>query len=203
MIKKVTTTYFEQMDTDHGFRYTFEPIENSIKIIEKKAFYITQDSYPESPDELQDNGLFLVFYHNDFMVRRDDLVSKQELVNWANDDDSSIEENYYIFGVEAYIHGEVVLAFRHQGNFPDRQWDVSFAGAILASKKEFPNEESARKAAKGLLQDWNCYLSGDVYGLVAEKFDEEGKSINCDSCWGYAGFEYVSKELEKMYEAEM
>ena len=42
---------------------------------------------------------------------------------------------------------------------------------------------SARKAALGLIQEWNDYLSGNVYGYVVE--DERGEHL--DSCWGFYG----------------
>jgi len=69
------------------------------------------------------------------------------------------------------------------GRFPDRQWDVSQLGAVFVSKKEFKRRDKARKMALGLVDTWNDYLSGNVYGYTVE--DQAGNDF--DSCWGFYG----------------
>ena len=39
--------------------------------------------------------------------------------------------------------------------------------------------------AKSVVDEWNQYLSGDVWGYVIK--DEEGEEV--DSCWGFYGME--------------
>ena len=92
-------------------------------------------------------------------------------------------KDYHIFGLEAYIHSGVVLALSREGNFPDRQWDVSQLGLVFVSKKEWKTRAKAREAALGLIEYWNSCLSGEVYGFVIE--DSEGGTL--DSCWGFFG----------------
>ena len=57
-----------------------EPIEDTIKIKSTKegfkALYLTYDTDPISPEEDQDNNLFLVAYHRDFDVRRDKVIAR-------------------------------------------------------------------------------------------------------------------------------
>jgi hypothetical protein len=101
---------------------------------------------------------------------------------------AELAKKYHVFALEAYIHSGVRLALSREGNFPDRQWDVSQLGAVFVAKKEWRRRDSARKAALGLIQYWNDALSGNVYGYIVETFsdvDEEGEDI--DSCWGFFG----------------
>lgn len=95
----------------------------------------------------------------------------------------SIFDGYHVFGLEAYIHGGVRLALLNEGNFCDRSWDVSNVGAVLVAKEEWPGPAEARKTALGLIEDWNDYLSGNVYGYAI--MDQAGEEIS--SCWGYYG----------------
>jgi len=194
---------------EDGFEFTFEPIEETLKIKKtKKGFearYLTPDLDPRSPDEDKDVGLFLVGYHNDFFVDRADVLTKQQCVNlftypkeleeddvaWVRD----FKKQYHIFGLEAYIHSGVSLALSHEGNFPDRQWDVSQLGAIFASKKEWKNRRKAKKSVLSLISSWNQYLSGDVYAIVKDTYDEK-KLVNNDAVWGYYGKEEAEEGLK-------
>ena len=101
----------------------------------------------------------------------------------VNDEAKEYCQKYHIFGLEAYIHSGVVLALSHEGNFCDRQWDVSQLGLVFVSKKEWARRPLARKAALGLIETWNDALSGNVYGYEVE--DAAGEHL--DSCWGYYG----------------
>lgn len=153
---------------------------------------IHQDTDVESPTEFGDAGLFLVSGHRDFYV-------PEPGEKRIHDDWETIVERYkkthWIFPIEAYIHSGVVLAFSQRGNFPDRQWDVSQIGGIFASKKEWRLSASARKAAEGLLNTWNQYLSGDVWGYVVgddTPFEE--------SCWGFFGLDYCREQAKEIAE---
>jgi len=154
---------------------------------------IYQDDINEGPDTWGDDGLFLVGYHRDFTVERDELITKQDLLNCyakpedLNEDECAdvkrLRDEYYIFGLEAYIHSGVVLALSNEGNFCDRQWDVSQLGAVLVAKTEAESFESARELARGHIKTWNDYLSGNVYGYEVKTLDNE----DVDSCWGFYG----------------
>lgn len=45
------------------------------------------------------------------------------------------------------------------------------------------------------LKSWNQYLSGDVYGIVYEYYDENKNQIKEESCWGYYGYDDTKKEM--------
>jgi hypothetical protein len=179
-----------------------------IEIIDYKGLKINiyQDN-DYNPDE-EDKDLFLVGYHRDFTVKRDEIVTKDEIIKAMENTKISeccgyeiydrhcefcgnktkavkppILEKYHIFGLEAYIHSGVSLALSGEGNFPDRRWDASQLGAVFVAKKEWTTKAKARKAALGLIEMWNSYLSGQVYGYVIEG----GESDISDSCWGFLG----------------
>jgi hypothetical protein len=120
----------------------------------------------------------------------------QDFDECLNDEAKDYCKKYHIFGLEAYIHSGVSLSLSHEGNFPDRQWDVSQLGLVFASKKEWKSRAKARKAALGLIETWNCSMSGDVYGCVREEYDQDKKQIKEDSCWGFYGYKYAIEELK-------
>lgn len=152
---------------------------------------IFNDDDSQSPSADGDTGLFLVGYHRSFWVDapKDSkgyrLFEKNELAAHlqSNKTYKSLFSPYHIFGLEAYIHSGVSLALSFEGNFPDRQWDVSQLGAVFVSKKEWPDKKRAREAALSLISQWNDHLSGNVYGYKIETID--GQELDC--CWGFVG----------------
>jgi hypothetical protein len=157
--------------------------------------YLVQDNDSHSPDELGDDGLFLVHYHRDFWIERNDIISREDLGNWYRGYSISQSNDYFIYPVAALIHSGVYLSFGRNFNSDPGGWDTSHVGAILVSKKEFKTKNKAFKAAECLLGEWNMYLSGDVYGCVVERFDSLKEHIDHDSCWGFFGFECAKEEL--------
>ena len=122
--------------------------------------------------------------------------------------------DYHIFGLEAYIHSGVVLALSGEGNFCDRNWDVSQLGLVFASKKEWRLHKKARKAVEGLISYWNDYLSGNVYGFMIGVPDDQTDENECDDapedrnymeeggCWGFYG-DYKTSGLLDEAKAEI
>jgi hypothetical protein len=87
---------------------------------------------------------------------------------------------YYIFPVDAYIHSDIHLSLANTKDYPDRKWDVSTTGYILVKKDQILPEYNmgvaetalhwrAKEMAEGLIETWNQYLSGDVYGFQVLK----------------------------------
>lgn len=138
---------------------------------------IEQDESPQSPTEYGDTGLFLVANHRQFYVAEPGEKRVPE------DPDTLIKrykKTHWIFPLEAYIHSGVVLAYGHEGQFPDRRWDVSQLGFVFVSKKQWRLSKKAKEVGQGLIDSWNKYLSGEVYGYITK--DPDGDEI--DSCWG-------------------
>ncbi len=150
---------------------------------------ILQDEHASSPSEWGDEDLFIVANHRQFYVP---VPGEKRIAESADELVKRFKRTHWAFVVEAYIHSGVVLALDGEGNFPDRQWDVSLVGYVFAAKKEWRMSKTARKAARGLIETWNQYLSGDVWGYVIE--NDEGYDV--DSCWGFYGEEYARQEGE-------
>ena len=202
------------------------------------------DDDPESPNEWGDDSTFLVYDHRQFDVRRAgfapedifDYLSIKKALTKENtfqdkeelEDDLKgyfdYESEYWIFPVDAYIHSGVHISLANTKDYPDRRWDVSTTGYILASKEDWTEVEDAYKAAEFLVEEWNQYLSGEVYGFIIEKpnttysiskdkferlkfendlatleseFDIEDEWEQIDSCWGYYGEPETSGLLDE------
>jgi hypothetical protein len=77
-------------------------------------------------------------------------------------------------------------------------WDSGQVGWIYATWQKIvsewgPGKGAMKKAEKCLLaevEEYDQYLTGDVYGYIIE--DEEGETV--DSCWGFFGHKYAEEE---------
>jgi len=164
---------------------------------------IQDDDYDQNDDE--DNSLFIVAYHRDFRLTRNKIVTQDQAASIArgeNPDEQgtrTVVDKYWCFNLEAYIHNRVVLALAGEGNFPDRQWDVSLLGLVLVERNEYWDTiGKAKEAARELIKEWNYSLSGEVYGYKILNASEE----EVDSCWGFVGeFEYCLKEAKNAIDA--
>ena len=194
---------------------------------------IVQDEDYQSPNDWGNEDLFLVYDHRQFLVERKgfspsriyDYMWAKEQVDDNNDSDGDYKEEmesyseyeaYWIFPVDAYIHSGVHLSLANTRDYPDRRWDVSTSGYVLAKKECWKDVEDAYKVAESLIEEWNQCLSGEIYGFVVEKpnttytiskenvdtmitsgmFTSEEFFSSCeedvdweqvDSCWGYYG----------------
>jgi hypothetical protein len=210
-IRKVITTRF--IDDEKGFEFYHEPVKDTLIIQETpegfEARYLVQDDSAMPPDEMDDDNLFLVNYHRDFDVRRDKIITENDLQNWYRKDFSDYDDGegnlpdnipqaaeYWIFSLAAYIHGGVCLSLGSGSHFPDQRWDVSHVGAVLVNRKEWPTKNKAIEAAENKVKEWNQYLSGDVYGIVKETYNKEKKQVDHDSCWGFYGHRYALEALQ-------
>lgn len=137
------------------------------------CYEIIQDDYAESPNNWDDNEVFLVYDHRDFCVERKNFYPP-EINDWMQGDDDYDFSDYYIFPVYAYIHSGVSLSLNHNGD----RWDTSMRGYILVFKtlRENLTEELAKEYAESLIILWNCYLSGNVYAFKIYK------KITCEHC---------------------
>jgi len=194
---------------EEGFEFVHEPVEDSLKIEMcpdgYRAKYVARDGCPSSPCDEDDPDLFLVAYHRDFTVKNSRL--SEEKYNHLLSDRSGLDEyemeslsewdrHYHMFPLEAYIHSGIALALGGEGQFLDRRWDVSALGCVFVAKSVWADIGDAIQAAKGLIERWNGYLSGEVYGVVIESYDELKKPVGRSSSWGFCGYDNAMIELE-------
>lgn len=200
-LKEVTTRRTKMIVDDvEQFELTFTDIvEDSVKIEETEegyeVRYLVRDDNAESPDDWMDDGAFLVHYHRDFCIRRDKIITADDARDWYQGKRIPQQKDYHIFAVSAYIHSGVALSLSNDTYPFNDRWDTSHVGLVLLSRKEWKRRDKALKFAKGLIETWNQYLCGDVYGIVCEKFDKEKNSIDYDSVWGFYGEKYALEAL--------
>jgi hypothetical protein len=161
----------------------------------KRGYYaeIEEDPDPQSPDDWGNTDMFLIYDHRDFTVEREGFDAQAVFEHWHECKeamfvalDAELFDGYYVLPVFAYIHSGVALSLSKSGYPFDCPWDVSFKGFALVQKNEHVlTMEKAREMARMLVDEWNVYLSGNVYGYTL--FDKKGKEV--DSCWGYYGIE--------------
>ena len=199
-IKKTITTYFND-----GFFLSLEPFDDSIRVKKLKGGsyrvgYLSVDDGAESPEEYGDGSVMLYHSHRQF-ENVPTGWSKERILNALNKDDENGDENggdddrdnFYFFPVTSYIHSGVVLRLDDDS----KGWDVSRCGFVIVKKSEFDTEIKAKESALNLIKSWNDYLSGEVYTIVFEHYDENKVSIDdLQSCGGYYGYDYALKELE-------
>ena len=183
------------------FETTFTPIEESIKL-EKTANgyemrYLIQESDPMAPNDCGDNCAFLVHYHRDFWIENNNVVTEDNIREWYNGKKIEQQKDYHVFEVSALIHSGVWLTLGDKGFLSDGGgFDTSHVGAVLIAKNEFKTRDKARKQAGYLVENWNQYLSGDVYALVKELYNKEKTLLDYDCIGSYSGYNYALESLK-------
>jgi hypothetical protein len=171
---------------------------DKITSIEYKDYSINiyADDNSSSPDEWGDDGLFLVGFHRDFTVKRYGITSDitQFLLSGEEDEDAlspselnkakELRMDYHIFPLSAYIHGGVSLSLSRKKYPFNDGFDSCYLGAVFVKKTEAKTRKQAEKMALNLVNIWNMYLNGEVYGYMISK---EGGDAEFGECWGFYG----------------
>lgn len=96
-----------------------------------------------------------------------------------------------------YDHSGITMKI---GPFGDR-WDSGQVGFIFVTNKKLKEEgmtvEQATTCLKGEVEEYDQYLTGDVYGFVIT--DQLG-TVD-ESCWGFFGQKYCEEEARSIAEA--
>jgi hypothetical protein len=86
-------------------------MNNIIEQVEHLGYKINiyQDENAQSPDDWGGDNLFLVHYHREFAVSRDDIITEEDCREFFAGEKIAQEKDYHIFLTKAYIHSGVVL----------------------------------------------------------------------------------------------
>ena len=105
----------------------------------------------------------------------------------------ALADGYVILPVHMYDHSGIILS---TGRF-SCPWDSGQVGWIVCDKetieKEFGGDrDKAEAALEAEVGVYSQYVSGDVWGFIAEKRDDEEDDGDAeweetDSCWGFFG----------------
>lgn len=203
MIKTITkTTYI----SDEGFSFTFEPIEETLKITKTKtgfvAKYLTQDNNPENPfDNSEGNG---IFYHWKDMGK-EELEKYCELLGYDPDTREIIgKEDKDAVRIDKYEHSGITYSVEGEGR--NCRWDTSHSWAVWYPDKVLLDELKGLKGtarrnkcveyARQMCELFNQWNSGDCYLLVKEIFNKDKEQIDQENVGGYFGYNEALKGLK-------
>jgi len=198
------------------FNLMFAPVDTDDKekfIIEKtpeghNVRYITIDNEPESPRQCDNFGT-MVCFHGKYNLG-DEHGYRGETFNSWDELRQEIESNEnpgVILPLYLYDHSGITMK---TSPFNDR-WDSGQVGFIFVSKDKIREEfaiedkdaeitdeifENAKKILESEVLLYDYYLTGDVYRLVKEKFDNDGQQVDFDIVGGYYGIESTKEELK-------
>lgn len=162
------------------------------------TFEVRQDDSDDSFDVLdEDEFCFLVNYHRDFWITRDEIITEDEVrdlyqgkKNW---DKVEKEKGFWIFELSCLIHGGVWLNFGGGGFVSDSYgWDTSRVGLVLVSKKIAKTMKKAEEIGRDFVDQYNKVLSGDVYNILVKKGEEVIDDIS-----GIIGLDEVYKWIKE------
>lgn len=148
--------------------------------------HISPDDDPPSPEEWADKGdAVLVAYHQQFSVSVEGLERPEDVKGWR--------DKFHIFPLSAYIHGGVRL---YLGSHKTCPWDSGQVGYVLVNRRGGDDEGFDPEArAQWVVDRWNTYLGGDVWGVHVEKKESAGSG----TCAGCVDWEHV-ESLYGIYE---
>jgi hypothetical protein len=149
---------------------------------------VWNDEYVESPDDWGNDDV--CFWNREITVKNDNITKeifgayiKHPDFDEYKKEAKEVAKKYWIFGVDAYIHSGIALSLHGTGY--RCKWDTSdYVGCIIVAKKEARLSKEAERIAKGILETWNDYLSGNVYGFTSTD-PLTGEMIG--SCGGFYG----------------
>jgi len=199
MIVTKRVTYVSQ----DGFEFRLEPVEDTISIEKTKDGYVAKylvrsdGMCDDSPDSWQDEGLFLVNYHRNFQVERDNIITEDDVKNWYAGEKIEQSKEYHIFMLSCLVHSGVWLSLNYSFNCDAGGWDTSHVGVVLVAKKEMKTRKKAFRLAQTLINDWNTYLSGDVYDIVKEYYSKNKEAIDYDCVCAFYTIEHALAELKQ------
>jgi len=166
--------------------FTVDPHTGNLYLTRNEVnVLIERDVYEESPDQWGNDDIFLVAYNDRyFSVHREGYRSPEEARETAK------AEGKLLFPLSAHIHSGIRL---YLGTHKTCPWDSGQVGYIVVDPNDIPNPQAA---AEALVETWNQYCAGDVYGVSAEHH-----AAPVESCCGIYGLEAALETAHEFYEA--
>lgn len=178
----------------------------AIETFENAGFTVSiyQEEDPGSPREWDNLGK-MVCWH-----RRANLGDETiKTSNYQNMDELVASFNALVcIPLYLYEHSGMTMTASYETylRYPDRQWDAGQVGFIYVTEETLRKEYSiqpgqdippetlalAKQVLVGEVEEYDQYLTGDVYGYVVK--DTAGEHV--DSCWGFFGLEYAREEAQ-------
>jgi hypothetical protein len=143
---------------------------------------IFQDPDAEAPDNNEDDLFIVTARNRHFQPKTPRGLTVDDVA------ERDFRKDYHVLPLFAYIHSGIALSLGREYPF-DCPWDAGQIGVVCVGKRA--GFSDIHKAADGLVETWNQYLSGDAYGYAVE---ENGEHL--DSCWGFYGLDFARSEAK-------
>ena len=178
------------------------------KRIKNFLIEIFPDDNPDDPREWDNLGKMICF-HGRYSLGDDHDYDSEVCTSWDEMEYDIIkrEKAVSIFPLFLYDHSGITM---NTSGF-SCPWDSGQVGFIVAPRETVLREmgwkritkqrrEQIEKILLAEVKTYDQYLTGDVYGFVVSKVDEEDNKEHYDSCWGFYGEEYCMEEAESIVE---
>ena len=192
---------------EDGFVFTFEPIEDTLKIKKTKtgyeARYLIQDDCPENPFEM-DEGLGNFYHWKE--QGRNELEKYCEALAYDIDthEPTGKPENPDAVRIDKYEHSSIWYSIHGEGT--QCRWDTSSTWAVwlpndcllkeLKGLKGKARREKCIEFARQACETFNQWNNGDVYCTVKETYNAKKEYIDHESVGGYFGLKYAVDALK-------
>ena len=190
---------------ENGFEFTFEPIQDTIKITEVKdgagyeARYLISDHDAESPREWDNFGTMLCFHKRYDLGDDTEGKTSEDFNGWEEVEAYLRKEKKAVVVLPLYLYDHSGISMRTYRHGQHASWDCGQVGFIYitaeALKKEGVTKAKAEKILIGEVETYDQYLRGDCYTLVKETYTANKTKIDHDTLGGFYGYEYAEKSL--------
>lgn len=159
-----------------------------METFEKNGYKVTiePDEDVENPREYQNDHAFIVTTRNRYFQV---AGPNGETASTIGENLEEWKKTHHVYKLNALIHSGVHLSIVSDLKQYYMGFDSGQIGFLLVTRDESEIPD-ADKYAEGMVETWNQYLSGDVWGYTIE--DGEGNEI--ESCWGLYGSDYAETE---------
>lgn len=152
------------------------------KMIEEPHIKVTikRDEYAESPQNWGNTGAFLVCDNREFNVRVEN-IDAFNVFDYLRGNNDLLEyfEDYHIF-IAHYTYDRLYFTTEIYPTF-----------AFILVKKD---EGDTKAIANGMLENWNTYLSGDIWYYEIAVLNELGDELYYDNVGGFYGLETIKNQ---------
>lgn len=167
--------------------------ENEVEQFEVQGLkvFICPDPDPGNPREMWDNAGTMVCFHRRYTLGdKHDFPTPEAFRLWWEE----YGEGGTLLPLYLYDHSGITMRTT-PFTCP---WDSGQVGWIYLTAKDAAKERivDPEKCLRGEVEDYDNYLTGNVYGFSVE--DSEGEILDCQ--WGFIGLELCRDEAKHMAE---
>jgi len=161
----------------------------------QQTAYIFRDEHPENPREAFDGfGTMACFHRRYALGDKGHGFKAEDYRGWEEMEQAILRQNPGALILPLYLYDHSGITMR---TVPfSCPWDSGQVGFIFATREKVLRTWGAKRmterirnlaleALRSEVEEYDAYLTGDVYGYIVE--DQDGEEL--DSCWGFIGLQ--------------